>query len=590
MPHVADSAWTLRLPAPLGLHRSVMASDHLHYGVWPADRPEMTLEEAQEALLERLLALLPPPPARVLHVECGLGLTSFRLAERGYQVTAEAGVPAALDHARRCYRHEALEFRASSLVDLAGAPAGDGEFDALLVVEPTGELMVPSLLLARARPRLKEGGIVILAGEVAGGRAFGTGERPPTAADHVVAMGEHGFRPADRNLLSREAAATCGAMAERLLAAAGASELDSSELAAAAGEWSRRAAAFASGRLGYQVLTARKDRHFIRAYRNGDEREIVPMFREVFGVERTLEHWHWKFRDCPFGRHLIVEAVTGEGALQGHYAGYPVPFYSAADGGTEFMSHQIGDTMTRLGVRQSGLGKQGILARISACYYARFGAGVPFVFGFNTGHIRKLGERYLGYEYIDPVVRWARPAAGLGRSAIARLKTRWHGYTIAEITSAGAELTELFGRVRDSYDLLVRRDAEYLRWRYLECPDRAHRLLAIRRRGTLVGWGVFSRRGNDLVWGDALVDNRHVDAVPVLLEHATRRLFPGVERVWGWFGLHPAWWAACLDDNGFVREREPDDLTPGFYFLDGAITREHLAERWYYTIGDSDLF
>jgi hypothetical protein len=589
MPHDADMAWMLTLPASLGLHRSVVASDHLHHGLWPADRPEMTLEEAQEALLDDVAALLPPPPARVLLVDCGFGLAAYRLAERGYRVTAEVAPPGGLAHAREAHRHPALEFRTPMARDRE-AVTGEGGFDAFVAIEPAGELAAPARLLARASAELADGGVVVLAGEFAGGRALAPGGGPPTASDLVVAMGELSFRQVERRVVSGEAAGTCLVMAERLGAATGAAAFPADEVAAALAAWRRRAGEFAAGRLGYHLVAARRDRHLVRAYRDGDEAAIVPMFREVFGVERTMEHWYWKYRDCPWGRHLIAEAVDRDGVLAGHYAGYPVPFHFAAHGGREFLSHQIGDTMTRLSARQSGLGKQGVLARMAAYYYARFGTGVPFVYGFNTGHIRKLGERYLGYEYIDAVARWARPAAGTGVPARGRLRAWWQGYSVTELASAGAETTELFERVKGSYGLLVRRDAEYLRWRYLECPDRRHRVLALRRRGVLVGWGVFSRRGTDLVWGDALVDRRCLEAMHLLLEHGAARLFPGVERVWGWFAPHPEWWAAWLDAAGFVRERDPDDLAPGFYFLADTVTRRHLAEVWYYTYGDSDLF
>ena len=75
-----------------------------------------------------------------------------------------------------------------------------------------------------------------------------------------------------------------------------------------------------------------------------------------------------------------------------------------------------------------------------------------------------------------------------------------------------------------AYRFLVRRDARYLRWRYLECPDVPYFVVAIRKWRRLVGWSVFRVRDERLAWGDALFDPRYPDAVEVLLRHVVPSL------------------------------------------------------------------
>lgn len=58
---------------------------YLHYGFFE-DRNE-SIARAQERSTELLLARLPPPPARLLDVGCGLGTTLRKLASLGYEVT-----------------------------------------------------------------------------------------------------------------------------------------------------------------------------------------------------------------------------------------------------------------------------------------------------------------------------------------------------------------------------------------------------------------------------------------------------------------------------------------------------------------------
>lgn len=553
---------------PPGVPRDAPA----HFGLFPADRPGIGIDEAQRELILLLASFLPPAPARVVVVAAEVDVAVAVLSELGYAVTATAPSPG------------------SSPGDPdAEQPAGlePGSFAAAMLLDPGAGGTELRRLLGWVRELLAEGGAAVLAGEIAAGRGAGSEAFPPTADDLTVALAESGFRPAEQELISERVAPTCAAMARRLAAAG--------DQAAAGGvrperqAWLDRHAAFASGRLGYELRAVRKDPYVIRSYRDGEEEEIVRMFREVFGVERTLDHWRWKFRDSPYASRQIAMVTAADGHLVAHYSGYPVPFYNADAPRREFLSHQIGDTMTRPTVRQAGLGRHGILARSASYYYARFCGDIPFAYGFNTGHIRKLGERYLGYAYIDPVGYWVRdldvplPALPPAR--------RWlSGYSFGEITAPAPELDELFARVRDAYGFLVRRDRRYVGWRYLSCPDRIHRVIAVRRRGRLVGWGAFARRGNALVWGDALVDPEHVRAVPWLLQHCAAGPYQGVERIWGWFPPHPEWWRRAVADAGFARAPEPDALTPGFYFLENPGVKRDLAERWYYTYGDSDLF
>jgi hypothetical protein len=582
----ADAPVPRHPPASALCERSSPDGEHVLSGLWPGGEPAATLEEAQAALLGRVFSHLPPPPARVLLIGSPSGAGADMLAARGYAVTVVT--------ARSLLAGEASRPRpdASSPPhgELDGAPL-PGVFETAVLVAVGAELAPLGRLLGWTRELLAEGGVVALAGEVAGRASAAPGAATPPADEVTVALAENGFRPMERETWSSLVAPTCDAVLSRLAAArerARPAELEA--LDAATRAWAERREAYATGRLGFELVVARKDGYRMRGYRDGDEHEILPMFRAVFGVDRTLDHWRWKFLDNPYGARLVAETVTESGDLVAHFAGYPVRFHDSGAATEEFVAHQVGDTMTRPSVRQAGLGRQGILARISSYYFARFCREIPFVYGFNTGNVRKLGERYLGYTYVDPVGYWVRELASAPLPALGRVRRLLAGYSFAEISEAGGELDALFARVKGDYGLLIRRDAEYLGWRYLRCPDRVHRLLGVRHRGTLVGWCAFSRRGNDLVWGDALVEPRHAAVIPALLRECANGPFRGVERIWCWFSASPSWWLEVLAAAGFSRRQEPNDLTPCFVFFDDPGRKRELSERWYYTYGDSDLF
>ena len=349
----------------------------------------------------------------------------------------------------------------------------------------------------------------------------------------------------------------------------------------------------------YGVFVARKDRFLVRSYRIGDELEIVAMFNEVFHTRRSMEHWQWKFRDNPFGAYRIALGQSDKGDLVSQYAGYPLPFCSTledSDHAISFTSLQSGDTFTHPSVRRIGLGKTGLLARTTSYFCAAFLDGVvPFGFGFNTASIKKLGERYLGYRFTDTVVCWEKELPIMPfkkKSFFSRLFARYH---VEEVSSVDKSWDEFFARVRGDYSFLVTRNAAYIRWRYLQCPDRTHRLFCLRRNGRLVGWSVFSEKNGHILWGDALFDRRRPEGVSILLSHVATQAFSGGKTMKAWFSKNPGWWTNHLSTLGFKAEPEPDGLTlcyRSFWnpIMDSATVSERLCHSFYYTWGDSDLF
>ncbi|HBL25619.1 MAG TPA: hypothetical protein DD490_02160, partial [Acidobacteria bacterium] len=100
------------------------------------------------------------------------------------------------------------------------------------------------------------------------------------------------------------------------------------------------------------AVQARKEPFFVRPYREGDEAQILPLFRQSFFVERSPERFRWEYRENPAGNERISEAFAEDGRLVAHYAGYPVRFWSDVSGAPRTLpALQVGDTMTEPSVR-----------------------------------------------------------------------------------------------------------------------------------------------------------------------------------------------------------------------------------------------
>jgi len=328
----------------------------------------------------------------------------------------------------------------------------------------------------------------------------------------------------------------------------------------------------------------------IRSYRPGDEAAILVLFKRCFGFERSLERWQSIYLANPLGGPWISLAVDAAGELVAHYAGYPVVFERCDEQGHHSLpAVQVGDTMTAPEVRHVGRGPSSLLARTAAHFYGTHCAGrVAFCYGFNTGNIQKFSVRFVGAHVFGPVryvcAPLPAPAGPRARPhALAGLEARC-------VERFDERVDALFARVLPAYRYLLRRDRDYLAWRYERAPAAGYRIVLLERGDELLGWSVFRRRDDRLTWGDALVAPEAGHAAGALAAAAIAAEPAGsLERLEGWFTTQPGWWSTALADLGLLEAPEPQDL--GLIYV--PFLEAEPADGFrslYYTWGDGDLF
>lgn len=336
------------------------------------------------------------------------------------------------------------------------------------------------------------------------------------------------------------------------------------------------------------------DQFVIRSYRPGDEGAINELFCRVFGQSRSLEAWLWKYRNNPYGSHIISIAVSPEGAVAAHYAGYPVRllyYPSVHSAPEEVTACQLGDKMTSPEYRSVGFGASSLMARTFA-HFKKTHHGLAFSYGFLTHHSLRFGLLLLNYRIIEPVLY---RTIGLDRLRSGGLRNKLRKLTsphrAREETRADESWTSFFEAVAPDYHHLVKRDQEYLTWRYLNRPDKKYLLIGARKSSNMTGWSVFHREGNKIIWGDALFspgDEGSVRAVLDCLAH--HPLTQDCETLEGWFPPRPEWWDLELKKLGFTDGPEPNNLRFCIVNFSDEEVPERLKNSLYYTIGDSDLF
>ena len=138
-----------------------------------------------------------------------------------------------------------------------------------------------------------------------------------------------------------------------------------------------------------------------RTYRAGDEVQINDGFNEVFGLNRSLDEWRWKFPEHPEGRWIML-AVDPGGSVLAHYAAVAM---QVRFGQEQVRAGQIVDAYSRREVRGTRV--------FSSCYerfIEAFGTpdGLSLMFGFPGRRHYEMGLKALKYVPIGSVPYWVR--------------------------------------------------------------------------------------------------------------------------------------------------------------------------------------
>jgi hypothetical protein len=329
----------------------------------------------------------------------------------------------------------------------------------------------------------------------------------------------------------------------------------------------------------------------IRPWQPGDDEAIVRCYNAVFpdparGIAaRSLEHWQWQFRSGPVDRMLHMLAVHDDGSVAGIYAGVPMRIWCQ---GTQRLAAQGVDFCVRPEWRRHG-GEPGMFVRLGRRYIDDWhGTGndqIAFTYGLPVP-AWKNGSRHLGWLNIRDFDATFRE---LGSDAAPRPVPG--DLAVGEVPRIGADVDELFARVRPRLGLASVRDRLWFDWRYAARPDGAYRQLECRERqsGRLRGVAVYGvgnllrRHTSYLV--DWLQDEDDHDAMVAMIgacEAFARQDGTGM-LCSTWNHVDPRFLA--MQELGY-RVRG----TPWFVVLaTPCFDTFFFREQWYFTLGDFDL-
>jgi len=312
----------------------------------------------------------------------------------------------------------------------------------------------------------------------------------------------------------------------------------------------------------------------LRPYSAGDEQAIIRLASVVYpGLSLDLAGWNWRYKDNPAGQ-AIIELAQVDDEVVAHYAVSPVVV--CADG-SDKLTHLSLLTMTHPDWRGHRLFPQ-----LAERAYRRAGlGGSEVIWGFPNRNSHRGFVNYLDWEdvYEIPMLRLA----------LTGYNTFDLSPNVTEVLGFDERVDELWQRVRSRCRYMVKRDATYLQWRYVQNPTEHYRILVYTGSagGDVLGYVVFKRYRSECQVVDLLAQNVHVGSL--LIQSVTRLISDDAtppDSLSLWLNvtdpLHHA-----LEKSGFRNEGPVTYFGIRFFQGCGWMLDFH---DWHIAMGDSDVF
>jgi GNAT superfamily N-acetyltransferase len=366
----------------------------------------------------------------------------------------------------------------------------------------------------------------------------------------------------------------------------------------------------------------------VRKATRSDRPAIARFIEEAYGARaqyKATPHWNWQFIDNPFGRQqgdevpvwvaMDRDRVVGQIAVQHallHVEGKTFDVGWAVDimilrshrgAGIGHRLHEAVATNVDILMSLSMAEASRRMAERHGCVTLAEVRQLTRWVRFDAASVR----RYLLLRTANH--RWAHVAAHLScrvfqfhrffprlanpllrlRDLVKRSRRRSRATRIVEVDCFGPEIDELWERTRGDYPVIFPRDARFLNWRFVDCPEPRYRRFVAERGGRVVGYVVLRRAEPvELPHGiivDLYASRGDVQTIDDLVRHSLEFFGDDVSAVD--CGTSVAEFEAVLSTHGFFRTRAHHPTC----ICRERDLRDRLAQLrsdWFFSKGDHD--
>ncbi len=350
----------------------------------------------------------------------------------------------------------------------------------------------------------------------------------------------------------------------------------------------------------------------VRAMGPADRERQAALHAQCFKKPLASGALTWRYDQCPVGSSLSFVTELPDGLAVSGYACNPRRAIARGEEDSLSVVGQTGDVMTSPLWRKFGL----FSALDRTAMAASRDAGWPLVFGLPNRRSAHIFTGDLGWKQIGTVREWtfvlradgrtrqARLADGRrrawlsfldqrrGAAALARMRKRAGELSIRPLERFPAEVLQLSKSIEARFEFMVRRDADYLNWRFFQAPARMHQVLgAYDAAQRLLGYVVLQKpdaRGVgyliDLLALTDPVRDGLIAAGLVKLQSQGASIARAT-------AIDGSWWNLVLQQSGFVPPKPDNHLVVILHThqVDHRLAKAAAqASRWYFTDGDRD--
>jgi len=272
--------------------------------------------------------------------------------------------------------------------------------------------------------------------------------------------------------------------------------------------------------------------------RKEHDQELFALYAEVFGggnLERSRRRYDWQYFEnpnTPEDGPVIWMAREGD-LLLGQMATMPLPMWW---GDREVRASAGNDYFVRKSAQGRGIGialsnrwadedDVALALGLTPSSYPLFKKLFKDV-GPVPSYLKILDSTAVAQRKLGNLAgAIAGPLIGLGLTLLNRPPGSPTDVEVKAVETFSDEYDDLWLRVRGSFTTCVRRDAKYLRWKFLACPFRTYRVLEARKSGALSGYAVVREEGDATfrrgVIADLFCDTTDISTQDALLAAAT---------------------------------------------------------------------
>lgn len=256
------------------------------------------------------------------------------------------------------------------------------------------------------------------------------------------------------------------------------------------------------------------------SYYKSDLNDILNLTKENYGdIEISdKEFLLWQYEKNPVGDAVIKLVKDKEkNALAGQYVVIPMRF--------KIRNNIVKGTLSLNTLTKSEYRGQGIFTKLAKEVYKSCAENdLAFTYGFPNqnsypGFIKKLSFKNIGNIHlllrplnikklvnkkINPIISVFIPNSKCFR------KTKFNtieDLIVYEINYSNLnDINQLWNDVKDNYKIIGVRDADYIKWRYLDIPLRKYKILAIKSKDKVMGYIIGTCKEVDGISSGMIVD------------------------------------------------------------------------------------